>query len=340
MPLGGAESVLNSLPRQDTRLTVGLGEIQALHQLGWHEATTLIELQELGGDPAKVLDDPAWLMRAAGMMKHRANLVLHHHFGLSLAADSTSSYYLHTPTRVLWEPHLVPWETERVSPQVSSWMADREASAISRARYLVANSFSTAERVEKSYGRDAIVLYPPTDFWKLGESRSFPGSLPPKYLFTASRLAPGKRLGPAIAAMKDSPVPWLIAGAGRAERELRSQAPSSVRFLGPVSNPQLHALIAGAACCIGTSVEDFGLFVAEAMTLGQPVVCQEGSGVLELREFGVCESYADPEVDGGRSLRSAVDRALVKQVPPSGVEHLRRLLDPGRFSARLMELAA
>ena len=130
-----------------------------------------------------------------------------------------------------------------------------------------------------------------------------------RYLFTASRLDPPKRLDLLIRAYQQSgsKYPFLIAGTGPQEEELRrlAGATETIHFLGFVSDRQLEDYYAEAAAVLYAPYdEDYGLITIEALACGKPVVtCNDAGGVTELVESGHNGLIAEPNPE---SLAQAI----------------------------------
>jgi glycosyltransferase involved in cell wall biosynthesis len=153
-------------------------------------------------------------------------------------------------------------------------------------------------------GEDVFVVHHPTALQGLHEGRG-------KYLFTASRLDPPKRIELLVEAVRalDRRVELRIAGTGPAERELRELADGDARivFCGRVPERELIDLYAGArAVAFVPYEEDYGLVTLEAMLSGKPVItCHDSGGSMELVADGETGFVADPEPE---AIGAAIDR--------------------------------
>ncbi len=339
---GGGEAVLVALVRaKGAFVTVGIGLPSSVTaDLGRHHHL-LVDARKIGTDLLDILRDKGTLVRAQGRVPKKLDLVMHHHFGLALGGQSRiARLYLHTPTRVLWEPRRVPWETETISDEVREWMVSQEIQSISSAARVYTNSRATQARVSAAYGVEAQVLYPPikaTDGPACDVGVTSPRyPLPSEFALTVSRIAPGKQILEVARYAHLLPIPWVIAGGGRLATQFVSNLPSNVLFLGPISDTEKAYLINSATVCIGTSREDFGLFVAESIARGRPTVAEEGSGALELADETNCESYRNVLKDEGQSLLLAVTAVAHKRGRVRHRDAVRALLDPRLFAQTLM----
>ena len=153
-------------------------------------------------------------------------------------------------------------------------------------------------------GENVFVAHPPTVLGGLHAGRG-------RYLFTASRLDPPKRIELLVEAVRglDRQVELRIAGAGPAEPALRELAAGDARivFCGRVPERELVGLYAGArAVAFVPYAEDYGLITLEAMLSGKPVVtCHDSGGSMELVVHGETGFVTDPEPG---AIGAAIDR--------------------------------
>ncbi len=166
----------------------------------------------------------------------------------------------------------------------------------------IANSATTAARIQKFYRRDSIVINPPIDLPKLVAKSDFfsaqrkrstkwepEGSehckKPDKpYYLTGGRLARAKRYDIAIEACNQLKVPLKVFGRDFAgfESELRKISGPTVEFLGEVTQEEKAKLFSGASAYLFCSDnEDFGMVSVEAQSYGCPVVGYKSGGIIE-----------------------------------------------------------
>src|SRR4029077_216607 len=121
-----------------------------------------------------------------------------------------------------------------------------------------------------------------------------------------------ERVAQAFCRHNTSGTPLVIAG-GRDSKVYREslRLPDGVRTLGYVSDAELKALYANAACFVFPSLyEGFGLPPLEAMASGCPVVVSRTASLPELFDGAAffCDPY-DPE-DIAAAIQRAVDAPL------------------------------
>ncbi|MBP6989267.1 glycosyltransferase [Candidatus Shapirobacteria bacterium] len=165
----------------------------------------------------------------------------------------------------------------------------------------IANSATTAARIQKFYRRDSVVINPPIDLPKIknakhnfsraqsSEWRSYEGVSTVKnscelFYLTGGRLARAKRYDIAIEACNQLKVPLKIFGRNFAgfSDELKQIAGPTIEFLGEIDNDTRSLLYSQAKAFIfSADQEDFGMVPVESMALGCPVIAYRSGGVTE-----------------------------------------------------------
>jgi len=141
----------------------------------------------------------------------------------------------------------------------------------------VANSKFIAQRIRKTYGREATVLYPPvdTDYFNSGGKKE-------NFYLTASRMVPYKKMPLIVEAFTQMPEKQLIViGDGPEERACKRVAGSNVTFLGWQPTDVLKDHYQGAKAFVFAAEEDFGIAPVEAQACGTAVIAFGKGGVLE-----------------------------------------------------------
>ena len=154
--------------------------------------------------------------------------------------DALHICYCHAPMRYIWdlqgqygrEAGWLARQALRLSgPRLRQW----DVTTAARVDHFVANSRFVAQRIEKYYRRDAVVIHPPVEVARFAPSRAA-GS----FYLCAGQITPYKRVEVAVEAFSRSGRPLLVIGDG-ASRGLRATAGASVRFLGAVDDATLAA---------------------------------------------------------------------------------------------------
>lgn len=190
--------------------------------------------------------------------------------------------YCFTPMRYAWSlqadyfgrNRLKRAALELVLARLRAW--DRRTS--DRVDRFVAISRHVQARIEKFYGREAAVVYPPvaTDFFTPDGRGDHDG-----YDLVVSALVPYKRVDLAVKAYSQTGAPLKIAGAGTELEALRRIAAPNVEFLGRVPDEEIRDLYRRCRFLVFPGEEDFGIVPLEAQACGKPVLAYGKGGLLE-----------------------------------------------------------
>jgi glycosyltransferase involved in cell wall biosynthesis len=199
--------------------------------------------------------------------------------------------YCLTPTRYLWSGYdaYFPNKTlKNLTKPAVSLLRKWDKVASHRPDVMIAISKEVQERIQKYYGRDSIIIYPPATLslarragppvyqQKTREKKTKP------YFLVISRFVPYKRLDLAIEALTDIGLPLKVIGSGSLEKSLKSKAGANVEFLSNLTDEQLVEYYKGCIALIFPGVEDFGLVMAEAHKFGKPVIAFAAGGALDI----------------------------------------------------------
>ncbi len=197
-------------------------------------------------------------------------------------------FYCNTPVRAFYDlrDHVIRLQRSVVHRALTrGWIAVHGAwdrIAWSHVDQVVANSENTSARIRTFLGRDAPVIYPPTDvsryrFEALGN-----------FWLSVNRLYPEKRLEVQFDAFRRLPRERLVvvggynAGDHASEYAKRLQPPPNVELRGEVDEAELAHLYAQCRGLICTAQdEDFGMTPVEAMASGKTVLAVDEGGYRE-----------------------------------------------------------
>ena len=210
--------------------------------------------------------------------------------------------YVHTPARYIWTPELDARGNSLPVRAVAPLLKSLDKSRSRELKSIAANSEFVRERIQRTWDREALVIYPPVatqeitrvEDWSTQLSiadQEILSSLPVDFVFGASRLVEYKRLDDVILAGQTVGLPTVIAGAGPDLARLRhiaSQSKVPVIFLGRISDELMRALFQRCVAFVFPPVEDFGIIPVEALAAGARVIGN--------RLGGVSESVTDGEV--------------------------------------------
>nr|WP_246414275.1 glycosyltransferase [Microbacterium thalassium] len=240
---------------------------------------------------------------------HEWTLVSSHAFAHHVRTEpgTPKLVYAHTPARYLWAPEL-----DARGDNLAARIAGPPLRAIDRRRAgdataLAANSRFVADRIARSWDREATVVHPPVDVaairtgaWRADltdADRRLLDKLPVDVVLGVSRFIPYKRMDAVIAAGEVLDRPVVIAGSGPLEAELREAAAAAsvpVRLVVGPSDALVRALMERASLFVFPPVEDFGIVAVEAMAAGTPVMANRRGGAGESVVDGVSGALFDP----------------------------------------------
>lgn len=151
--------------------------------------------------------------------------------------------------------------------------------------HFVANSQTTAARIQKFYRRDATIINPPIDLPNKNSQNLTSDKLKSEnYFLTGGRLARAKRYDIAIKACNKLGLKLKIFGRDFADFscELKDVSGPTIEFLGEISQEQKDQLYSQAKAFIFCSDnEDFGMVPVESMAHGCPVIAYKSGGTTE-----------------------------------------------------------
>ncbi len=176
-----------------------------------------------------------------------------------------------------------------IAPYFNHQMRFDDFLANQRPDVLVANSYETKRRIEKTYHRQAEVIYPPIEVPK-----HFQPSPKKDYLLVVSRLVLAKHIELAIQLANRLNIPLKIVGCGPEEKRLRRLAGPKIEFLGQVDDRTLKRIYTQARVLLFPAEdEDFGIVPLEAAAHGTPVIAYRSGGSLETVKEGVSGVFFD-----------------------------------------------
>jgi glycosyltransferase involved in cell wall biosynthesis len=191
--------------------------------------------------------------------------------------------YCYTPMRYVWD--LKDTYASRMSPftravflsqvpRLQKWDVTRSK----RVTHFLPISEAVRERINRIYGRDGKVIYPP-----VRDNLFQPVDISKKedYYLILSRLVGYKRLDIAVEACTRLKKRLVVAGDGGEMANLKSIAGPSVEFIGFVEEDRVPELVAKAKALLHPSLEDFGIVPCEAACAGTPTIAYGIGGAAE-----------------------------------------------------------
>jgi glycosyltransferase involved in cell wall biosynthesis len=132
-------------------------------------------------------------------------------------------------------------------------------------------------RIQRVYGRDSSVIYPPVDVdaFTLQTEKA-------DYYVTASRMVPYKRMDLIVEAFSTTPERRLVViGDGLEAHKIRQLAGPNVELLGHQPFAVLREHLQHAKAFVFAAEEDFGILPVEAQACGTPVIAYGKGGARE-----------------------------------------------------------
>jgi glycosyltransferase involved in cell wall biosynthesis len=205
--------------------------------------------------------------------------------GVITGPDQVHVSYVHSPIRYAWdlqhsylrEAELTHGLRSALARIVLHYMRMWDVRTANGVDHFIANSQFIARRIQKTYRRDAEVIYPPValDQFILGGTKE-------DFYLTASRFVPYKKIPLIVEAFSKMPDKNLVViGEGPEDSSARAVAGSNVTFLGYQPRGAMIDYMQRAKAFVFAAEEDFGILPVEAQACGTPVIAFGKGGALE-----------------------------------------------------------
>jgi glycosyltransferase involved in cell wall biosynthesis len=190
--------------------------------------------------------------------------------------------YCHSPMRYLYDGYeAYRAQMGTVTRAAFSAFANKlrkwDVQAAQRVTHFIANSQYVAGRIQRCYGRESTVIYPPIDL-HLAQRPATQGD----HYLCAGRLVGYKRAELIIKACIRLGRRLRVAGTGPEEGRLRNLAGAgNVAFLGEMETQALWKEYGSCRALLFAADEDFGMIPLEVQACGRPVIAYGAGGSLE-----------------------------------------------------------
>lgn len=196
--------------------------------------------------------------------------------------------YCHTPIRYAWD--LYEEYTERISQpkkilvqKTLQYIRKWDIKTLDRVDFFIANSKFVQKRIENTYKRDSVVIYPPVDIDKfiLKEEKE-------DFYLTACRLVPYKKTKLIVEAFnKMNDKKLFVIGDGEEYENIKAIARKNITLLGYQEFEDMVSYMQKAKAFLYAAIEDFGIVPIEAMSCGTPVIALKNGGTKETVVDGI-----------------------------------------------------
>jgi len=246
--------------------------------------------------------------------------------------------YCHTPMRWCWNyDEYVQRErlgaiARSVLPFFITGLRVWDQTSSMRVDHFIANSPVVADRIQKYYRRDAVVIPPPV------EANRFifdPTTQTEGYFLIVSRLMPYKRIDLAIEACNRLQLSLVIIGSGRDEDRLKSIAGPTIRFMGRLSDQEVLHYYAHCRAFILPGEEDFGITPLEAQASGRPVIAYAAGGALASVIDSVTGTFFQKQTV--ESLVEVLESFDERRYDPQIIRNHALEFDKPRFHRRILQ---
>ncbi|MCK5506131.1 MAG: glycosyltransferase family 4 protein [Thermodesulfovibrionia bacterium] len=192
--------------------------------------------------------------------------------------------YCHTPMRYAWdlkEQYLKESGLNSgVKGPIVKFILNRirnwDYNTAQQVDHFIANSYYIRDRIRRSYGRDAAVIYPPVDVdsFQLNENKD-------KYFLAVSRMVPYKKMDLIVESFSEAGLPLVVIGDGPDLEKVKNKAGKNIDFLGFQDGSVLKEYMQKARAFVFAAEEDFGIVPVEAQACGTPVIAFGKGGITE-----------------------------------------------------------
>ncbi len=202
----------------------------------------------------------------------------------------------------------------------------------------VANSATTAARIQKFYRRDSIIINPPVG---LPSEKLTAEKLTSEYFLAGGRIAQAKRFDIAIEACNQLGLKLKIFGrdfSGVLDQLKKISGPT-IEFVGEVTQQEKAKLYQNAKAFIfSADQEDFGIVPVESMAYGCPVIAYKSGGVTETVVDGKTGVFFDkltPE-----SCAQSIQRFQKLKIKPSDCISRASEFSTAKFISKIKKLVS
>jgi glycosyltransferase involved in cell wall biosynthesis len=262
--------------------------------------------------------------------------------GIITEPDTKHICYCLTPTRYIWSGYDEYFKNpvfRLLTKPLVTYLRFWDKKAAERVDTFIAISEEVKQRINKYYGRESQVIFPPTQLLltKQKKNKALEEKLSAgKYFLVVSRLVPYKRIELAIKACNRLQLPLKIIGTGSENTYLKTIAGKTVEFIGSVSDAELYMYYKHAKALIFPGKEDFGLSIVEAQACGIPVIAYGKGGAEEIVLDGKTGILFDSQTIS--SLIDAIEKLGKKRFDPKKCKEQAKKFGLSEFKKQFLPL--
>lgn len=233
--------------------------------------------------------------------------------------------YCFTPMRYAWTFHdeyfgASPLKRAALAPLLGG-LRRWDRTTAQRVDHFVAISHHVRKRIEKFYGREADVVYPPADTAYFTPDTSV---VREDMDLIVSALVPYKKIDVAVQAYNANGRALVVVGTGTEFNRLRAMAGPNIRFTGWQPDDVIRDYYRRCRFLVFPGEEDYGIVPVEAMACGMPVLAYRRGGVTETVIDGVTGRFFDTQSapDLNRCIASALEQSWAPEQIRAQAERL------------------
>lgn len=257
--------------------------------------------------------------------------------GVLTRSDQLHICYVHTPVRYAWDlqqQYLKGAKLDRglkasFTQLVLHYLRLWDATSANRVDCFLANSHYVAQRIRKTYRREAEVIYPP-----VAVERFTPKAQRDDFYFVLSRFVPYKQVGLIVEAFNQLGLPLVVVGDGAERERLKAMARPNVTILAHQPEATVVDLMQRCKAFVFAAAEDFGISLVEAQAAGAPVIAYGRGGATEIVRPGTGLLFAEQTLE---SLTEAIKtfEAGSLEFPVDKLRYNAERFGPERFRQQL-----
>jgi len=263
--------------------------------------------------------------------------------GVQTGKNQAHICYIHCPMRWVWEPELDSRFQNFpiiLKPAISLLFKYLKAWDIKTSKFptqFIANSKTTAKRVEKYYKLPSKVLFPPV----ILKNFSIAKKTSQNYFFALGRLVPYKNFPLLVKTFAKLPKQELIiAGDGpdfaKLEKIISQEKCTNIKLLGRVSDEKRQELLSQARALLHPQIEDAGIVQLEAMASGVPVIAFAEGGSCEVIKECINGIFFHEQTT--KSLSEAIKKFEKQKFSPEKIRKSVEEFSQENFQTKFLQL--